>query len=393
MVTFIIHRFINNYKNYQDAHVREQYGKVTSIIGIFFNVSLSLAKFMVGTLAGSVSITADAVNNLSDAGNSIISLVSFKLSSMPADEEHPFGHERFEYIASLIVAFLILFVGIDLMRSSLGKILHPDAISFSYVSLIVLVMSIFVKFYMYRYNKHFGEEINSSMMKATAADSISDVLATSSVLLALVLSPIFHFQLDGYMGAIVAVLILKTGYDIIKSTLDELLGMAPPIEMVKMIEDKIMSYDGVLGFHDLVIHSYGPNRSFASVHVEVSSKENVLISHDVIDNIEKDFAKDDNLQLVIHLDPVVTDDETTNEMKSYIRNTLNELDEKLCFHDFRMVPGGTHTNIIFDVVMPSKYKYSDHYIVAYINEALSKKDHKYFAVITFDHAYVKQVDK
>ncbi|MEG1301886.1 MAG: cation diffusion facilitator family transporter, partial [Erysipelotrichaceae bacterium] len=190
-------------KNYQDAHVREQYGKVTSIIGIFFNVFLSLAKFMVGTLAGSVSITADAVNNLSDAGNSIISLVSFKLSSMPADEEHPFGHERFEYIASLIVAFLILFVGIDLMRSSLGKILHPDAISFSYVSLIVLVMSIFVKFYMYRYNKHFGEEINSSMMKATAADSISDVLATSSVLLALVLSPIFHFQLDGYMGAIV----------------------------------------------------------------------------------------------------------------------------------------------------------------------------------------------
>ncbi|MEG2572774.1 MAG: cation diffusion facilitator family transporter, partial [Erysipelotrichaceae bacterium] len=287
MVTFIIHRFINNYKNYQDAHVREQYGKVTSIIGIFFNVFLSLSKFIVGTLFQSVSITADAVNNLSDAGNSLISLVSFKLSSMPADEEHPFGHERFEYIASLIVAFLILFVGIDLMRSSIGKIFHPDVIRFSYVSVVVLVMSIAVKFYMYRYNKHFGEEINSSMMKATAADSISDVLATTSVLVALILSPIVQFQLDGYMGAIVAVLILKTGYDIIKSTLDELLGMAPPVEMVKMIETKIMSYEGVLGFHDLVIHSYGPNRSFASVHVEVSSKEDVLISHDVIDNIEK----------------------------------------------------------------------------------------------------------
>lgn len=389
MINFIIRHFIKDYENYQDFKVREQYGKVTSIVGIFINIFLSLSKFVVGTLSHSVSITADAVNNLGDAGTSIISLVSFKLSSRPADEEHPFGHERFEYVASMVVAFLILLVGVDLFKSSIMQIINPSKIMFSYVSVIVLIIAIFLKLYMFLYNRKIANKINSTMLKATAADSISDVMATSSVLAATILSPIINFQLDGYIGLVVAILILRTGFNMVKATLDELLGTAPPQDLVKRIEKKIRSYEGVLGLHDLVIHSYGPNRCYVSVHVEVSSKENVLVSHDIIDNIEKDFARDDNLQVVIHLDPVVMDDEITNEMRTFIKHKIKEIDPELSFHDFRMVPGETHTNIIFDVVMPVKSRLSEHEILFKVTSALQEKDHKYFAVITFDHAYTK----
>lgn len=384
MITFLIHKFVKDYERYEDPVVRERYGRVTSCVGIAINILLCVSKFIVGTLAHSVSITADAVNNLSDAGSSIISLISFKMSSRPADAEHPFGHERFEYVASMVVAFLILLVGVDLIRTSFDKVLHPEAITFSWVSILVLGISILAKFYMYSYNKKLGKKINSTMLEATAADSISDVMATGSVLIAAILSSLLQFQLDGYMGIFVAILIMKTGYDIVKSTLDELLGTAPPMELVENITNKLKTYDGVLGFHDLVIHSYGPSRCYVSVHVEVSSKENVLVSHDMIDNIEKDFLRDMNLQVVIHLDPIVTDDKDTNEMREYVGACIHELDPALSFHDFRMVPGETHTNVIFDIVVPFKFRLSDHEILAAVTKSLQKKGNNYFAVINFD---------
>ena len=290
MIKFLAKKTIKNYEEYDLPEVRKAYGNLTSTVGIINNVILFAFKFLAGTLTNSVSITADAVNNLSDAGSSIISLVSFKLSSKPADEKHPFGHARYECIASMLVALAILFLGIELIQTSIGKILHPQDIEFSWISIVILVLSISVKLWMYHYNKVYGDLLKSSIMEATAADSLSDCMATGAVLLSTILSPMLHFNLDGYMGVIVAVFILIAGGGIVKSALDELLGQAPDEELVKQIQNKILSYDGVLGMHDLVIHDYGAHRTFASVHVEVDYKTDVLKSHDMIDNIERDFS-------------------------------------------------------------------------------------------------------
>lgn len=392
MIKFLAKKTIKNYEEYDLPEVRKSYGNLTSTVGIINNVILFAFKFLAGTLTNSVSITADAVNNLSDAGSSIISLVSFKLSSKPADEKHPFGHARYECIASMLVALAILFLGIELIQTSIGKILHPQDIEFSWISIVILVLSISVKLWMYHYNKVYGDLLKSSIMEATAADSLSDCMATGAVLLSTILSPMLHFNLDGYMGVIVAVFILIAGGGIVKSALDELLGQAPDEELVKQIQNKILSYDGVLGMHDLVIHDYGAHRTFASVHVEVDYKTDVLKSHDMIDNIERDFKETMDLEMVIHMDPIKIDDPLTNELKALIGDILKDMNELLTMHDFRIVPGETHTNVIFDVVVPFQVKETNQELLdELIHRVREKKGKTYYLVVTFDRAYTSNI--
>lgn len=390
MISFLAKKLIKNYKETNREEVRHAYGNLTSTVGVINNIVLFAFKFIAGTLARSVSITADAVNNLSDAGSSIISLVSFKISSKPADEKHPFGHARYECIASMVVATLILILGMELIKTSVDKILHPEMIEFSWLSVVVLVFSISVKLWMYTYNKHYGKLLKSSIMEATAADSISDVMATGAVLLSTIISPLIHFNLDGYMGVIVACFIIFAGLGIIKSALDELLGKAPDEELVKMIQKKVEEYPGALGMHDLVIHDYGSHRTFASLHVEVDHRVDVLKSHDMIDNMEKDFKDQLGIETVIHMDPIVIDDPLTNELREYMKDLVKNIDEHLSMHDFRMVQGTTHSNLIFDVVVPFQVKLSNTQILEEIKQRVTASYPNYFVVVTFDRAYTTQ---
>lgn len=391
MITLLVKRLIKDYDHTEDSRVRNAIGNLISSVGILNNLVLFAFKFLAGTLANSVSITADAVNNLSDAGSSIISLISFKLSSKPADEKHPFGHARYECIASMVVACLILLLGLELIKTSFEKILSPDAIEFSWLSVIILIFSISVKLWMYLYNKKYGNLIKSSVMEAAAADSISDVMATGAVLISTLLSPVFHFNLDGYMGVVVAFFILMAGTGIIKSALDELLGQAPDEDLVMKIQKKITSYDGVLGMHDLMIHDYGVQRIFASVHVEVDCKVDVLISHDMIDNIERDFKENMGIEMVIHMDPINIDDPLTNELRILVRRLVQEIHENLSMHDFRVVPGETHTNMIFDVVVPFDVPMNNQEILDQLAALVRReKGDNYYLVVTFDRAYTSQ---
>ncbi|MEG1066876.1 MAG: cation diffusion facilitator family transporter [Erysipelotrichaceae bacterium] len=380
----MIKKRIKNYEDIKSAKVREEYGKLTSTIGITINIILFIMKVIVGTIFNSVAMVADAINNLSDAGSSIISFFSFKLSSKPADREHPFGHERYEYIASLIVSLLIFYIGAELVKSSIGKIMNPQAIEFSYIMIIVLLVAMIAKLYMYRYNIKYSKLINSSVMKATAYDSLSDVFATGAVLLSTIISPIINFQLDGYMGLIVAVLVLGTGISIIKDTCNDLLGKAPDEEFNKNLCDKICSYKGILGVHDLMIHSYGPNRTFVSIHAEVSSNEDILVSHDLIDNIERDMLEQWNVHLVIHMDPINVSDPLTNELRNKIINIISDIDTKLNVHDFRMVAGETHSNLIFDILVPFEVELDENELISNISNEVTKLNKNYYCVITID---------
>ena len=387
MTNLLIRWFVKDPSNIKNTKVRDSYGRLGSIVGIVVNLILFAGKFTVGTLVGSVAITADAVNNLSDAGSSIITLVSFKLSSIPADSEHPFGHARIEYLASMVVAILILFLGVELGRDSITAIFHPTTIGTSLPMILVLVCSILTKIWLYVFNKKIGNKIDSSVMIAAATDSLSDTLATSAVLFSAIFSPIFNFQLDGYMGVVVSVLIFISGIHIIRDTLDKLLGNAPSDELVDEIQAFIMSRDGVMGVHDLMVHSYGPGKCFASVHVEVPAKEDILKSHDIIDNIERDILRDKNINLVIHLDPVVTDDPIIERYRISVKQALVEIDKTLSMHDFRAVIGDTHNNFIFDVVVPHKCKLSDKEIQHSLKEKLVEDGKECYCVVTYDHSY------
>lgn len=393
MMRFLVKHLIPNYEDIHDAKIRTKYGNLTSFVGILANLVLFLGKFLIGTLANSVSITADAVNNLSDAGSSMISLISFKLSNRPADEEHPFGHARYEYIASMIVGILILFLGIELVQNSLDKIIHPQTIAFSLLSIGILIASILVKFWMYAYNRYYGKQLNSSVMSATAADSLSDCMATAAVLASTCISPLIHFNLDGYMGVLVAIFIITAGIKIVKETLNSLLGASPSREEVMEIVDLIKSHEGVLGIHDLMIHDYGPNNRFASVHVEVSAKEDIFISHDMIDNIEREIHEKLQIQMVIHMDPIDVDDEETNTMRETMKKIVTSIDPSLSIHDFRMVKGNTHTNLIFDCLVPYQIKLTTNQIMDQINEQLNTLDQTYYVVVTFDHAFTSEIKK
>ena len=358
MTKIIINLFLK-YKDPKSAGSREIFGRVAGIVGIVCNVFLCILKFIVGTISNSVSITADATNNLTDAGSSIITLIGFRLSEKPADEDHPYGHARYEYIAALVISFLIIYIGFETLRNSFNKILHPEATVFNWVTIAILLASIGVKLWLSRFNKKLGKLINSTALEATAADSRNDCISTAAVLIAMVVSKFIGFNLDGYMGVCVAVLILLSGAGLVKETLGPLLGQAPSKEMYEKIESKILSYDDVLGVHDLMVHSYGPNSYFASAHIEMDANINVLVCHDLMDKIERDFKSELNIHLVVHLDPTILDCEKTNEFKEVVRKILYDIDPVITFHDFRVVIGDKANNVLFDVVIPPNYKYSE----------------------------------
>lgn len=365
---------------------RETVGKMTSYVGILINVFLSSIKIAAGYLFNSISILADGINNLSDAGNSLILLISFKLSSKEADEEHPFGHERFEYLASCIVAVSILLLSVEMFKSSINKIINPTDIDFSYILVFVLIVSMLGKIVLYKFYLNCAKKIDSTVLEASAQDSINDVFSTSAVFISTLLFKFAHVNLDGYMGIAVAVLILMSGITILKEAFDKILGKAPDKEFVYNIEKRICSYIGVYGIHDLLVHSYGPNRCYVSVHVEVDSREDILVSHDMIDQIEKEFLKD-GIHLVIHLDPIVLDNPIINQLKDDVSSCVRSLSKDLMIHDFRVVLGNTHSNLIFDCVIPYSCQVTKEEIQHSIDEMLSKKDHTYYSVITFERPY------
>lgn len=388
MTNLLIKTFIKDPNNVLSGNVRSAYGKLAGIVGIVCNIILFIAKLVAGLLFGSVSVTADAVNNLSDASSSIVTLVGFKLGEKPADKDHPFGHARMEYLSGLAVAVMILVIGVELIKTSVEKIIHPENVEFTVLTAVILILSILVKLWMSVFNRTLGKRISSSALEATAADCRNDVLSTGVVLLAGIISTVFDISIDGWAGLLVAVFIIISGIGIAKETIDPILGAAPDEGLVNCVRQKVESYDNILGMHDLYIHDYGPGRRFASCHVEIDRNLDPLIAHDLIDNIERCFSEEDNLQLVIHYDPVVTDDEELNTMKEVVLNKIRSIDPRLSIHDFRMVRGFDHTNLIFDMVIPSEYQCSTVELTAQINEAVQMGDMKYYAVIDYDIVYL-----
>lgn len=387
MTKLIVKIFLKN-KNPDSPGGRESFGKIAGIVGIICNLFLSALKFVLGYLTHSVSITADATNNIADAGSSIITLIGFRLSEKPADEDHPYGHARIEYITGLIISFLVMLIGFEIFKTSVDKIFNPEISDFRWVSAVILVVSIIVKLWLSRFNKTLGKLIKSTALDATAADSRNDCISTLAVLVAAVISHFTGFNLDGYMGVGVAIFILISGIGLIKETVGPLLGQAPSKELYEKIEQKMLSYENVLGVHDLLVHSYGPGSYFASAHIEMDAKIDVLVCHDIMDKIERDFKKELNIHLVVHLDPTVLDCEETNELKEVVRQILFEIDPIITFHDFRVVVGDTAKNVLFDVVIPPKYKLSDkelkHIIKNRVNEA---GNGNLYAVIVVDRSY------
>ena len=387
MIALLSKLFIKDYKNTSSPQVRRAYGTMVSILGLVFNLILFGAKFTVGVLTGSVAIRADAVNNLSDAGSQMISFISFRISSKPADREHPFGHGRIEYVASLIVSFLVLHIGLDLLMESVGKIIHPEPPERSWVSVGVLGVSVLVKLWMAYYNHRIGKRIDSSVMKATAVDSLSDVLSTGAVLLTtlvMLIFPTLTWNLDAYIGVVVAVLILVSGVRILLEAKDSLLGGAPSEEVVKQISEIADGCEGVLGIHDLEVHNYGPGHVIAALHVEVDGSIDVFDSHDMVDNLERRLRRECGIFATIHMDPIVTDDEEVTALRGKVAQAVADLGEGMNIHDFRFVRGNTHTNLIFDVAVPFECKLSEEEVRRAVSSAVSRLDPSYFAVITVD---------
>lgn len=387
MTELLAKKFIKNHDNVNNPVVRAAYGKFAGIVGIICNFILFTLKIIIGTLSRSVSITADAVNNLSDASSSIISLLGFKLAEKPADNEHPYGHGRYEYLSGLTVAVLIIVIGVELFKSSVDKILHPSKVAFSAALVIVLLFSVALKLWMMLFNKKLGKKINSTTLEATSADSRNDVISTLAVLLAAVISHFTNFELDGIIGLAVAVFILLSGIGLIKDTIDPMLGSAPDAQYVESIRNKIMSYPEVLGMHDLMIHDYGPCRKFASVHVEMAAEEDVIKSHDVIDNIENDFLESEGLHLIVHYDPILTKDSLTGDLRKELSEIVKSIHPDLTIHDLRVVPGTTHTNLVFDCVNIFHLNMSDAELKNKISTLVKEKHSDYNCVITIDKSY------
>lgn len=387
MTKLLIRWFVKDYENVRDLNVRSSYGKMAGWVGIVCNVILFIAKFLIGMLSGSVSISADAINNLSDASSNIISLLGFKMGSKPADQDHPYGHARYEYLAGLLVAVLIMVIGVELLSTSIQKVRNPEPVEFSWIMAGILAGSILVKLWMAVFNRFVGKTISSETLIATAADSRNDVISTGVVLIASIVSHYTSLNLDGWMGILVALFIMYSGFGLVKDTLDPLLGKAPDPVLVDFIEKKIMSYEGVLGTHDLMVHDYGPGRLFASVHVEMAAEEDVLKCHDIIDNIEKDFLEQNNLNMIIHYDPIVTSDEVVGDIRKWLGSQVKCIDERLSVHDVRMVPGISHTNMIFDCVVPHEFSLTDKEVKGKIQELVTAEYPGYQCVITIDKSY------
>ncbi len=390
MTEFLIKKFVNNYAQTEDAKVRENYGLLSSLTGIACNVLLFAVKLVMGTIAHSISITSDAFNNLSDSASCVVTLLGYKLAAKPADKDHPFGHGRIEYLTSLVLASVILIVGFELLKSSAMKVIHPETVRFSWIVLISLLASIGVKFWMCGFNRKLGRRIDSSVMLATAQDSLNDVIATTATVVSLVLSAFVSWPVDGIMGVIVSIFVLFSGYGIIKDTISELLGQPADKELVSKISDIMLSRPEIMGLHDLIIHSYGPGNLIGSAHAEVSAHDDLLQIHDTIDEVEKEIYERLHVMFTIHMDPIETDNQEIEEARKMMKNILAQIDEQLSFHDFRMVSGPTHTNLIFDIVVPFECKLGFDDIRKQINDQLSLQKKKWYTVITFDRDYTAE---
>lgn len=387
MTTWLVRHFVKNYKEIENPAVRSGYGRMAGWVGIVCNLLLFLGKMSVGLLSGSIAITADAINNLSDASSSIVTLIGFKMAAKPADKEHPFGHARIEYIAGLAVAVMVLVVGIELGKSSFDKILNPTPVQYSIWSYLVLLVSIALKTWMAFFNRNIGKKIDSTTLQATFADSRNDVVTTSVVLVAAVFAQATGLIVDGWLGLAVAAFIVYSGVGLVRETLSPLLGEAPDPELVKYIGDKISSYNGVLGTHDLILHDYGPGRQFASAHVEMSSEQDVLISHDIIDNIERDFLEEDNIHLIIHYDPIATGDAQVESARARVLKTVHTIDSRITVHDLRLVDGPSHVNYVFDVVVPPDFSLSEDELKEEIQAKIQTGRKTIFTVVTVDQSY------
>ena len=387
MTKFLIQKFIKNPDDINNLKVRRNYGTLSSVVGIICNVFLFILKYIMGTLSGSISVVSDAFNNLSDSAGCMVTLLGYKLAPKPADKDHPFGHGRMEYLTALSIAVLILIVAFELFRNSVNKIIHPEKLTFSLIVLISLLVSILIKLWMSFFNAFLGKKINSSVMLATAKDSRTDVIATSATCIAVISSLYTNLPVDGIMGLVVSLFIFKSGIDIVKDTVDNLLGKPVDSDIVYAIKEMVGESDKIIGIHDLVVHNYGPGNMIGSLHAEVKSNEDFVLVHDMIDELERRIHRELNIMMTIHMDPIETDNEQVNLSLDMIRNIILDIDPCLQIHDFRLVAGDTHTNLIFDIVVPYDCKYNNDDIKELIDKQLDKKEYNYYTVITFDREY------
>lgn len=388
MTDFLVNKFIKDSTNIESTEVRTRYGMLASVVGIFCNVLLFSVKLTIGLILSSLAVTADAFNNLSDAASSIISFIGVKMAGKPADAEHPFGHGRIEYIAALIVSFLVIEVGFTFFKSSISKILHPEEISFDLVPFVILILSILVKLWMAYFNNKLGKRIDSKVMLATAADSLGDVITTSATVLSIIICHFTSINVDAIAGLIVSAIVIWSGISIAKDTLEPLIGERVPAELYQKITDIVESYDGIVGTHDLIVHNYGPNRSMATIHAEVPNDINIDVSHEIIDKIERDVKKDLNILLVIHMDPVEMRDEEVLSLREKTSRIVHALDPELNFHDFRVLKENEQRNLIFDLVIPDSYSEKDanrvmHQLVSLLHEI----DENVECIITLDRSF------
>ena len=388
MTQFLIRCFIKRPDDVKDAAVRTAYGNLASLVGMACNILLCIGKLLAGTLFGSIAIMADALNNLSDASSNVVSLIGFRLAAKAPDAEHPYGHARYEYLAGLVVSVTILAIGLSLLKESALKVLHPTPVVFSWLSIGVLAASILVKLWLSGFNRAVGKKINSETLMATAADSRNDVLTTGAVLFSTILCSLTGYGImDGIMGVGVAAFILWSGWGLVMDTLSPLLGESPSPELVEHIERTVMSYPGVLGVHDLMVHDYGPGHQFASLHVEFPAETDPLTAHDVIDNIENDFLKKDRLQVTIHYDPIVTADASVGVLRARLKEHARQLDPRLSIHDLRIVPGDSHTNVLFDLAFPAGYTGDIDQMLAKMCQFVKEQDPKYCCVVKVEQSY------
>ncbi|MGL6200357.1 MAG: cation diffusion facilitator family transporter [Lachnospiraceae bacterium] len=390
MTKFLVKRFVKEYDQVEKVSVRTAYGVLASIVGIFCNLLLFAAKALMGMLLHSVSVTADAFNNLSDAGSSIIGLIGVKMAGKPADAEHPFGHGRMEYISALIVAFIIMEVGFTFFKDAIGKIQNPQEMNFQLVSVLILLITIGIKFWLSLFNRRLGSKIDSKVLKATATDAINDVLITTATIISLLCWQIWNINIDGWIGALVALAVMWAGFGIAKDTIEPLIGEAVTMETYQEISAFVEKYDGICGSHDLIVHNYGPGRSMATIHAEVPNDVNVEVSHEIIDRIERDALEEKGICLVIHMDPIETKDEVTLKTRALVEQTIAGLNSEISIHDFRMIEGKEQINLIFDMIIPHEFDDKQQQeIEKQTQDALKKLDDRYQCVITAETSFIR----
>lgn len=388
MTKLLLKVFIKDYENISNPDVRKKYGALSGGIGIFINIILFAAKFFAGIFTASISVMADAFNNLSDAGSSIVTLVGFKMAGKPADNDHPYGHGRVEYITGLIISFIILIMGFELLKSSVQKIINPEDVHITVISFCILIASVLTKLWLCLFNRKLGRNINSSAMFAVAADSLNDSIATTVVLLSLLIKYFFGINIDGYAGTVVALFVLRSGYETAKETLQPLLGSSPDPEFVKEVKECILSNKKILGIHDMIVHDYGPGRTIISLHAEISCDIDVMDAHDIIDSAEEKVKNKFNCEITIHMDPVVINDEFVTELKEKVYNIISSVDKELDFHDFRVRKGIKRTKVIFDIEIPFGFKHTDMEIIEIISKKIIANDEKLYPIIHVDKKVV-----